>query len=322
MLVREDGTQAGTLGGGCVESEVRLRALRNIAAHQTSIEVFQLDNDYGWDDGLICGGRMTIVVIPVASDEELSYFRALCEVVQESRGVTQAVVMDANKSQAPAGSAVLISDDGGVLATYPATLASELSGSVAREAVTLQQRPRPYVVDGVSYLPVLERCRLLIAGGGHVGMAVASLAARVDFDVWVYDDRQDMVTEARFPAAVRRLSGPLEETLPSIEIDANTYCLIVTRGHHHDEQVLFHWAARGARYVGMIGSRRKIRMIFDDLRQEGISTEALAAVHAPVGIDIGSQTVDEIAISIVAELIAHRNCAGQVPGRAAAVDVS
>jgi xanthine dehydrogenase accessory factor len=131
-----------------------------------------------------------------------------------------------------------------------------------------------------------------------------------------------MVTQERFPSAIQRISGPLDEVLPNLVVNASTYCLIVTRGHHHDEQVLYHWAERGARYVGMIGSRRKIRMIFDDLRQEGISHDALAAVHAPVGIDIGSQTVDEIAISIVAELIAHRNCAGRVPGRAAAVDIS
>jgi xanthine dehydrogenase accessory factor len=103
--------------------------------------------------------------------------------------------------------------------------------------------------------------------------------------------------------------------LPELPITSDTYCLIVTRGHNHDEEALYHLADRGARYVGMIGSKRKIKLIFDDLLAEGVRPEALAQVHAPVGIDIGSQTVPEIAVSILAELIAHRNCGGQVPGR-------
>ena len=113
----------------------------------------------------------------------------------------------------------------------------------------------------------------------------------------------------------RRLPGPVERILPELEITPQTYCLIVTRGHNHDEEALFHLADRGAAYVGMIGSKRKIRLIFDDLLDQGVSAEALDLVHAPVGIDIGSQTVPEIAVSIVAELIAHRNLEGVVPGR-------
>jgi xanthine dehydrogenase accessory factor len=100
-----------------------------------------------------------------------------------------------------------------------------------------------------------------------------------------------------------------------LEITPNTYCLIVTRGHNHDEQALYALAERGARYVGMIGSKRKIKLIFDDLLHEGVPAEALAKVYAPVGIDIGSQTVPEIAVSILAELVAHRNLGGIVPGR-------
>jgi xanthine dehydrogenase accessory factor len=110
--------------------------------------------------------------------------------------------------------------------------------------------------------------------------------------------------------------------LPSLEITPNTYCLIVTRGHNHDEEALLHLVNRGARYVGLIGSRRKIKMIFDDLLAEGISAESLSKVHAPLGIDIGSQTVPEIAVSICAELVAHRNLDGQVPGRAKRIEVT
>jgi xanthine dehydrogenase accessory factor len=103
------------------------------------------------------------------------------------------------------------------------------------------------------------------------------------------------------------MSGNFGEILKSIEVTPATYCLIVTRGHNHDEEALFHLVNRGARYVGMIGSRRKIKLIFDDLLNEGISQESLDQVFAPVGLDIGSQTVAEIAVSIAAQLIAHRN---------------
>jgi xanthine dehydrogenase accessory factor len=184
----------------------------------------------------------------------------------------------------------------------------------------ITSRPRPYVVKGIAYLPVLPRCRLVIVGGGHVGKAVADLAADLEFDVWIVDDRAEFASPERFPRAERRLSGPIDRILPDLEITPNTYCLIVTRGHNHDQEALFHLASRGARYVGLIGSRRKIKLIFDNLQAAGVSREALAAVHAPLGIDIGSQTVPEIAVSICAELVAHRNL-GQVPGRARSVEV-
>jgi xanthine dehydrogenase accessory factor len=129
------------------------------------------------------------------------------------------------------------------------------------------------------------------------------------------DDRQEFVSGERFPRAQRRIAGNVDQVLSSLDITPDTYCLIVTRGHTHDEKALYHLAERGARYVGMIGSQRKIKMILEDLENEGISRAALDQVHAPVGIDIGSQTVAEIAISIAAELIAHRNCGGAVPGR-------
>jgi xanthine dehydrogenase accessory factor len=162
---------------------------------------------------------------------------------------------------------------------------------------------------------VLSRCRLLIVGGGHIGQAVGNLAPELGFDVRVVDDRAEYVSAERFPSAQRRLAGDVTETLRDVEISSDTYCLIVTRGHNHDEEALAQLADRGPRYVGMIGSRRKIRLIFDDLEAQGMPSEALARVFAPVGIDIGSQTVPEIAVSILAELIAHRNCGGQVPGR-------
>src|SRR5207237_3938479 len=125
----------------------------------------------------------------------------------------------------------------------------------------------------------------------------------VDFDVWVVDDRETYASAERFPQAQRRIVGDVGMTLSALkaEVTPSTYCLIVTRGHNHDEEALYHLATTPAGYVGMIGSKRKVRLIFEDLIAKGISEEALARVHAPLGLAIGSQTVPELAVSIVAE---------------------
>jgi xanthine dehydrogenase accessory factor len=167
------------------------------------------------------------------------------------------------------------------------------------------------VRKGIAYLPILPRIRLLIVGGGHVGTAVAKLAAEVDFDIWAADDREKYANRERFPTASRLLVGDIGETLKKVvaegAITPSVYCLIMTRGHNHDEEALYHLAPTAAGYVGMIGSKRKIKLIYEDLQARGISQEILEKVHAPLGLEIGSQTVPEIAISIVAELIACRN---------------
>jgi xanthine dehydrogenase accessory factor len=188
-----------------------------------------------------------------------------------------------------------------------ADVATEVEEKLRENLRRLSDRPQPYEAGGIAYLPSLRRCRLVIVGGGHVGKAVGDLATDLDFDVWAVDDRAEYVSAARFPRAERRIAGNLEHVLPELDITPDTYCLIVTRGHNHDERALFHLARRDAAFVGMIGSKRKIRMIFDDLLAEGIPQEVLDRVHTPVGLDIGSVTVPEIAISIAAELIAHRN---------------
>jgi xanthine dehydrogenase accessory factor len=312
MLVFPDGSQTGTLGGGCVEAEVKRRALRLIDQGETELLTFQLDDNYGWDDGLICGGRMKMLVDPIHPGDEQSYFEELHGLVLAGAACTEAVVIDPEKAGGGhAGDRFLLNDRGEVVA---ARARVAMPAMVLGQLRPVQQRPRPYVQQGVSYLPFLERCRLVIVGGGHVGQRVAALAAEVDFDVWVVDDREEYCNSQRFPAASRLVVGPVDTALSGLDIDAHTYCLIVTRGHHHDEEALYHLAETPAAYVGMIGSHRKIKLIFDDLLAEGISREALARVSAPLGIDIGSQTVSEIAISIVAELIAHRNLGGVPPG--------
>jgi xanthine dehydrogenase accessory factor len=302
MLVFPDGGQRGTLGGGCVEAEVKQKALRVLheGGGRPEVLTFCLDDNYGWDDGLICGGRMAILADPL-TDRQLAadYYRCFQDLVEAGRGCTEAVVL-------AVGCRYLFNSEGRIAARLaegpnPETIRSHLT--------PLSRRPGPSTQQGVAYLPILPRVTLLIVGGGHVGKAVAELAAEVDFDIWVLDDRATYASRERFPSARRLLVGDIGATLRQLvpELNASTYCLVITRGHSHDEEALYHLAPTPAGYVGMIGSKRKIKLIYEDLLARGISPDALARVYAPLGFDIGSQTVPEIAVSIVAELIACRN---------------
>ena len=311
MLVFADGSQRGTLGGGCVEAEVKQRALRVLNGANPSPEIltFLLDDNYGWDDGLICGGRMTILADPVLESRR-AYYRSLLDLAEAGQGFTEAVVVKGDSDGLPAGGRYLFGPDG---KTVGQTVAGAVPEAVRSSLVPLTRRPECSVAKGIAYLPVLPRITLLIVGGGHVGQAVARLASEVDFDSWVVDDRQSYASPERFPTAERLVVGDIGQTLEKLVRDGigkSTYCLIVTRGHAHDEEALYHLANSAAGYVGMIGSKRKIQLIYEDLRAKGISAESLARVRAPLGLRIGSRTVPEIAVSIVAELIACRNVPG------------
>jgi xanthine dehydrogenase accessory factor len=330
MLVFADGGQSGTLGGGCVEAEVKQRALRLLAAGEGKAEVltFCLDDNYGWDDGLICGGRMTILADPLAAapnngrrQRASDYYQRFRQLVEAGTGCTEAVVMADKELGLTVGSRYLFDVDGQPVVQLADGAVPEV---VARQLRPLKQRPQPAVQQGIAYLPILPRITLLIIGGGHVGHAVAQLAASVDFDIWVLDDRENFASRERFPMARQRQVGDIGTALQRLAggaINPSVYCLIVTRGHAHDEEALYHVATAPAGYVGMIGSKRKIKMIFEDLIARGVPKEALGRIHAPLGFDIGSQTVPEIAISIVAELIACRNLGATVPGARVRVQV-
>ena len=311
MVVFPDGSQLGTLGGGCVEAEVRKLAVEAVSVRSPRASRFQLDHDYGWDDGLICGGRMDVLIDPLPSADAsvMDYYHATFNFLRNGRGFTEAIALSDGK---PMG--CVFDESGRVVAKRGKVESSDMIQKATQVLRSLNMRPRPYVSEGISFLPTLNRVELLIVGGGHVGKAVADLAHSLDFDVSVYDDRPEFVSEDRFSNA-KRFSGDLATTLRAANIDSGVYGLVVTRGHNHDQEAVFHLAGRGAGYLGLIGSRRKIRMIFENLLQEGIPRESLESIYAPVGIEIGSQTVPEIALSICAELVSHRNLEGRIPGR-------
>lgn len=149
--------------------------------------------------------------------------------------------------------------------------------------------------------------RLLVAGAGYVAQALTRLAARLDFRVVVVDERRDLADPAVFGDAAQLTFGDIPQTLQTLNPDENTFIVIVTRGHHLDEETLRAALATNAAYIGMIGSPSKVKHIFKDLLQQGVPRDTLARVHAPIGLDLGAVTPDEIALSIASEIVMLRH---------------
>ncbi len=147
---------------------------------------------------------------------------------------------------------------------------------------------------------------LLIVGAGHVAQPLAAMANTLGFKVEVMDDREDFCNKERFPGANRCLVGDIGKLLEAATITRNTYIVIITRGHAYDQVALEQTINSNAAYVGMIGSRKKVQTIFNNLREQGIEDGKIERVYAPIGLDIGAKTVEEIGISILAEIIAHK----------------
>jgi xanthine dehydrogenase accessory factor len=216
MLVREDGSISGTIGGGCVEAEVWAAAKEVMQKEAPRKMVFNLNNEASYDNGLICGGTLEVFVEPIL--------------------------------------------------------------------------PQPM---------------LYLFGGGHVSMAVAKAASAAGFGIGIVDDREAFANDERFPMAAD-IHANYDDAFVKIHPNASSYLLIVTRGHKEDMRVLA-WAVRTeARYIGMIGSKRKVLSVYKALENDGYKPEEFERVFAPMGLEIGALSPEEIAVSIVAELIAVR----------------
>lgn len=305
MLVAPDGRQWGTLGGGCVENEVKSRSLMTLEPGQTQIHHYVLDHDYAWADGLICGGRMAISSHLISDKEFRHYCRTWVRLDQSGFGFREAVVQHPDDElQTAVGQRFLVDHLGNLAASWPGDAPQGLCRFISEVRATTQ---KPFSGKGLSVIQWPAQIQLIIVGAGHVGQSVAELAAKSGFDVSIVDDRPEFANHDRFPYATNIYVGRFDETLSNLDITPRTYALIVTRGHGHDQEALSLLADTPAAYVGLIGSRRKIKMIVEALREEGLSKSALDRVRAPIGLPIGSQSVFEIAVSVVAELIAWRN---------------
>ncbi|AGB41018.1 hypothetical protein Halha_1058 [Halobacteroides halobius DSM 5150] len=158
----------------------------------------------------------------------------------------------------------------------------------------------------IYFEPIIEEPRLLVFGAGHVAQPLAQISKMADFKVTVIDDRADMVNKQRYPQADKLVCAEFDNYLQDLKIRENDYLVIITRGHQHDYKVLREVVTSKAKYIGMIGSSRKVKILFDQLREEGISQELIDKVYAPIGVDIASETPAEIAVSITAEMISIR----------------
>ncbi len=225
MLVRDDGSLVGTIGGGCVEAEVWQAAREVMEGEKARTLKFDLNQNPKYDTGLVCGGTLEVFVEPV--------------------------------------------------------------------------------------LPVPV---LYLFGAGHVAFSVYNVAHSAGFDVVVVDDRESFANRERFPYAREVIAADFEQTLAGLAPNESSYIVIVTRGHRDDMRVL-RWAVQTrARYVGMIGSRRKVIAVYRELGKEGLPRQLFERVHAPVGFDIGAVTPEEIGVAITAELIAvRRQAASALP---------
>lgn len=269
-LFYADGRIQGTLGGGCLEAEIQQRAVQSLRTGEASTFDLLLDHDFGWDDGLVCGGKVAGCILPQAQRAGKDFWAALAA---RKTALAWGVRNDFSITALPA-------DPPAQAAADPALLYREL---------------------------VTPPCALWIAGAGHIAQAVAPLALQLDFAVTVFDDRPALANHRFFPREVI-LQAEVWEKLLALPLPAvPSFGLIVTRGHRHDALVLRDWVKKPFRFLGMIGSARKTRIVFEHFIEEKIATaEELRRVACPVGIAIGSQSVAEIAVSILAQFIEKR----------------
>ena len=315
LLILPDLRNIGTLGGGCVEAEARRQAIGLMQDGVPRLLEFQLDSDYGWDDGLICGGNMKIFIDLPKTSAEAEMFERLQTLNAEKIPLVCATVVASEKQGIDVGMKMIFANTGEHIGTLgdPALEASveeEIAMVLARNSAGLFQEDE---TDTSIFLePLQPRPTLLIAGAGHVGQALCHLGNWLDFDLAIVDDRADFASAERLPEADEIIIGDIATELRKYPITPLTYVVIVTRGHQHDESALHSVVESDAGYIGLIGSRRKIKLIFDDLLEAGISKERLQRVYAPIGLDINSKTVPEIAVSIASQLIQVRNAADAV----------
>lgn len=314
MLVTADGRARGTIGGGPLEASAIQQALEVLKCKQSRVAEFDLSNREAGESGMICGGRVSLLIEYVAAGSPawLELLHALVVLASERRrGWLVSVLPPAEEPVAgQEGREVkilgrcLVDDRGEVYGepAVPADILRELARKGGSADQLLAQGP-----DRIYLQPVGPREVLYIFGAGHCGQSLATVADLVGFATVVVDDRKEFASPERFPRAERLvIPESFDQALADLPIDEESYLVIMTRGHVHDKTVLAQALRTPAAYIGMIGSRKKVAQTFRELEQEGTPAEALARVHAPIGLDIGSETPEEIAVSIVAELIQER----------------
>ena len=319
MLVRPDGEIVGTVGGGCLEADVWAEARDVMETGVPTLQRFILTEEHAGENGLNCGGNVEIFTEPLYRGRSETVLETVAEVRRARESAVLATLVsggDPSKWSAK----LLVRADGTAVGSLGSPEAdAAVLGEVAEmdtipedllEVVSLDvdESATPLKVFMESICP---EPTLYLFGGGHVSFAIARIAVTVGFRIVVIDDRPMFANRERFPMADETLTLEMETAFEHLVIDDLSYIVAVTRGHQHDKPVVEQAVWTDAAYIGMIGSRRKIALMWKELEAKGISRERLDEIHAPIGLDIGADSPEEIAISVVSELIQARRSGGK-----------
>lgn len=306
MLIKKDGTFVGTIGGGLLEAQVLEFAREVFSTGRSVIKEFDLTGADTDSMDMICGGRMKVYIefLSARTRENIDIYGAIKKLIHSRHKALLATRLPAGDDGGQPLKCLFTPDGGQIGCAMPPGRREKLLEKAGRTRypVQVQLDGEPFLVEPVSSLSTV-----FLFGAGHVSQQVAMLTAMVGFHTVVLDDREQFANRRRFPRAdeIIVLDG-FADFLRHLPVSDDSYLVIVTRGHQYDMTVLEQAMRTSARYIGMIGSRRKIDAIYRTLREKGVTNQQLARVHSPIGIAINAETPEEIAVSIVAQLIKVR----------------
>lgn len=331
MIVRDDG-QFGTIGGGCGEAEVfrKARVLLEDGSEARLAEV-DLTGDFDQQQIGTCGGIMDVFIDLWRPHSDLDIARRLAEAAGRSRPAALLTVVDPGTAPAArvgeravvelSRRAARLDGFAGLGLAATRQLGERTADAVAAlfevgadGALHPATRLEPSGAPRLFLDPITGAQRLIIVGAGHIAQPLAQLGSMLGFHVTVIDDRAAFANRERFPAADQIIVRPFAAAIESLELDRHCYLLSVTRGHAFDEEVLrTALQHRNGAFIGMIGSRRRVRATLERIAEDGVPVAELDEVHAPLGLDIGAETPAEIAVSIIAEIIRERRTGARDP---------
>ncbi len=308
MAVGLDGKSYGTIGGSLIEAAAIRQSRKVLSVKKSRIMAFELDGNGVTAPGMICGGKAEILLDYLsATAVNRDFSRRWREAMQKGKDFYLLTHLKGEGDAIEVSGHALLTSDGSII------------GDVSLTAADVEKlKPELHCISSTAVLPLgdervmVDRIRrlktLYCFGAGHVAVPTAHLAALVGFRVVVIDDRPEYAAAERFPEAYRTVVvKDFTKAVDGLDIDADSYIVIVTRGHQYDRSVLEQALKTGAGYIGMISSRRKRDAIYEYLADKGVTRDRLDRVHSPIGIDIGGETPEDIAVSIVAELIQVRS---------------
>ena len=323
MAVRRDGRVLGTIGGGCGEAAV-IRESRGVFDDgRPRLVQADLTEDVTEEADAACGGTMEVAIARWGR-ELLPVLEVAARAARERRTVRLLTCVEPKRALGAMAArsgpeAACEAAWAGLAEAEAAALLEAIPASGAATPqfvnVTLGAERWTALVEDHAPVPLL-----LICGGGHIAVPLCRMARTLDFEVVVVDDRPSFSDSRRFPEATRTVCAPFDKALVDHPIDDQTYAVVITHGHRHDLECVRRLLGRGAAYVGMIGSRRRVAGILDLLRAAGFSEAALSELHAPIGLDIGAETPAEIALAILAEVTMVRRGGSGRPLRRAMED--